>query len=100
MLERLNDVKEQLNCSEDYASLNRSMLRVEMLLRNSHFSEDIKEFYKEKIKLLDLDKMANQDAVMPVSHIMPQIFDKSKKDSIAIVDVLIEEETIVSQKPE
>lgn len=98
MIEKLKEAKEQLNCSEDYASLNRSMLRVEMLLRNSHFSEEIKNFYKEKINALELNKMASQDEIMPVSHIMPQVFDKSKKDSIAIIDVLIEEESIVGQE--
>ena len=98
MIEKLKETKEQLNCSEDYASLNRIMLRVEMLLRNSHFSEEIKNFYKEKINALELNKMASQDAITPVSHIMPKVFDKSKKDSIAIIDVLIEEESIVGQE--
>lgn len=94
MLVKLNEIKNQLADVNDYATLNRLFDRVEMLVRNCSFGDDAKKSYAEKIGKLELSKMAAQEVLMPNYPLLRKSFEKSKEDAAALLDVIIEDETI------
>lgn len=100
MIDKLNEVKAELANVSNYTTADRLFTRVAMLVRESHLREDSKKCYCDKIASFELSKMAAQEILMPNHPLAMMAFKKFKEDADNLLNVIIEEETIVSQKTE
>lgn len=101
MLDQLKEIKSQMEQTNDAATANRILIRLEMVVRNCHFSEEAKKRYGEHISKLEFSKIADQEQ-LPMNAFYGDIFKKSfeklKIDAVAILETMIEEEEIANKK--
>ncbi len=101
MVDKLKEIKTQLSAATDSSSANRLVIRLEMLIRNCHFSPEAKKRYGEHLAKLEFSKIADQEQ-LPMNAFYGDIFKKSfeklKMDADALIDTIIEEEELSKAK--
>lgn len=97
MIGKLNEAKEQMSQAQTPEIAGRILNRLEMLLRNCHFSKDVQNRYKEQFKNFEFDLMAGKENMPPYS-LMPgyfqATFERMRADAESLINVIIEEEEL------
>lgn len=101
MVSKLQEIKEQMFQAQNSTEANRIVNRLEMLLRNCHFSKDAQKWYKEQFAKFEFDKLSQQET-NPIYAVATEMykmaFEKVKGDAVALIDNIIEEEELCKPK--